>query len=67
MQSSEIVVATAEQWADMGLEVNRSGLLDGTEDRVRGELPDVGDIVLSAYPRDASTLKITYNTECAEP
>jgi hypothetical protein len=64
---SQVVVAAAAQWADMGLEVDRSGLFTGTEDRIRGDLPDVGHIILEDSPADTTILHLAYRTECFHP
>jgi hypothetical protein len=64
---SQIVVAAAAQWAEMGLEVDRSGLFTGTEDRIRGDLPDVGHILLEESLADTTTLHLAYRTECFHP
>lgn len=63
-QPSQLLVATAAAWAELGLEVNRSGMFTGDEDRVRGELPDVGNLTLAERSIGIPLLTFSYSTEC---
>lgn len=68
-QPLQILEAAATQWAQMGLEVDRSDLFTGNEDEIHGTLPGIGGVALSEYPHGThpGIVGVSYGTECHHP
>ncbi|MQA95795.1 MAG: hypothetical protein GEV11_14485 [Streptosporangiales bacterium] len=64
------LLATADQWSRLGLDVDRSGLFLGNEDTIRAELPGVGRAALEDLPARGdrkAALQLSYATDCLKP